>query len=479
MKPEQLIFLDLETTGISPQHERIIEIGLCEAVDGEVVAEWSTLIDPGKPIAPFIERLTGISSAMVSGAPAFAAIAGELQQRLAGKILVAHNARFDYGFLQSEFERLGLAFQARTLCTVKLSRSLYPQHGKHNLDALIARHELACDDRHRALGDAKVLVGFLATVARQFPPEIVDQAIDAQLKQPGLPPHLAREDIEVLPHSAGIYKFYGENESLLYVGKSVDIRSRVRSHFGGGRKGNKGMRLSRQIRRIDWQETAGELGALLLEARLVKQLRPIHNRRLKSSHDLFSLRLLPGKNGTSRPEIVALKGEVVTGLDCLFGLFRTRREADSCLRRIIRDQGLCRRLLGLEPGSGACFDYQIKQCRGACVGLEPLPLHEARLVNAVAGMRMRSWPFKGRIGIRERSSLSDRTDIHVFDRWCHLGTADSEHRLHEILACPDPLIFDLDIYKILTRWLARKNRRPDLIDFPCPAYEEPLELVSP
>lgn len=469
MISQQLAILDLETTGTNPRHDRITEIGLCEVNKGELVGEWSTLVNPGRRLSPFIERLTGIRNAMLADAPSFAEVAETLRAKLAGKILVAHNARFDYGFLQSEFQRLGLSFECQDLCTVKLSRSLFPQHRRHNLDALIERHGLAVTDRHRALGDARAVREFLLRIQAEVPAETLERACQTQLKQPSLPAHLSKTDLEELPNGPGVYLLHGENDSLLYVGKSIAIRKRVRSHFAGGGRNTKGIKLSRQTRRIDFIETAGELGALLLEARLVKEHAPIHNRRLRRSRDLFSIRLAGDADGQPQPQVSALRNLSGHDLDALYGLFRSRREADKCLREIIISQGLCNRVLGLEKGRGACFGYQIRQCRGACLGLEKPALHNARLLNALAALKVRSWPFRAAVGIRETAAEGARTDIHVFDRWCHLGTAHDEEELREILTSPQPLPFDLDCYKILTRYLDRKNRRGDCINLLRPA----------
>lgn len=463
MIPRNLIFLDLETTGTNASRDRVTEVGLCEMVDGQVVAEWSTLVNPETAISPFIQQLTGITAGMVADAPRFVEIADELQGRLSDKVMVAHNARFDYGFLKSEFRRLGIDFRQRVLCTLKLSRALFPQFSKHNLSALIERHDLTATDRHRALGDARATQQFFARVTREKSSESIAEAIQKQLKNQSLPPHLASEEIERLPSSPGVYLFYGDNDSLLYVGKSVDIRSRVKSHFSGDHRAHKGMRLSQQVRRIDHVETAGELGALLLEARLIKERAPIHNRQLRRTRDLFTIRLDPDRAG-SNPQIVsfrALQGERLEGL---FGIFRSRRKADEALRDIVRDHGFCNRALGLEKGQGACFNYQVKKCRGACVGKEPLPLHEARFINALADLKVRSWPFDGPVGIKETSPDGGRSEVHVFDQWCLLGTADSDERLREILAASSAHSFDLDSYKILNRFLGRKNHNVNLIE---------------
>ena len=180
MLPQPLIFLDLETTGMTASHERITEIGLVEVANGEFVGSWSQLVNPQRSIPPFIQSLTGISDEMVEDAPTFEQLAPTLYERLAGKVLVAHNARFDYGFLRSEFARLGLSYRSRVLCTAKLSRKLFPEHRRHNLDSLIERYGLSCSARHRALGDAEVLWQFMQKLYAQVDAAAIDAAVQTQ-----------------------------------------------------------------------------------------------------------------------------------------------------------------------------------------------------------------------------------------------------------------------------------------------------------
>ena len=139
LREAPLAIVDLETTGTHPARDRVTEIAVLEVNGFELAAEWSTLVNPETGIEPGIQALTGISNEMVAAAPRFAALAAELYERLDGRLLIAHNARFDYGFLRREFERAGLKYLSKTLCTVKLSRRLYPGHARHNLDSLIER----------------------------------------------------------------------------------------------------------------------------------------------------------------------------------------------------------------------------------------------------------------------------------------------------------------------------------------------------
>jgi len=184
MFDRSLVFIDLETTGAAASTDRITEIGLIEVENGEYVREWSTLVNPQMDIPPFIEALTGISNDMVAGAPMFAHVAAELRARLCGKLLVAHNARFDYGFLRAEFGRLDTEYASDLVCTVKLSRKLFPGHARHNLDSLMQRHHVICDARHRALGDARVLWDLITKWRAHPGAEALNAAAALQLNPP-------------------------------------------------------------------------------------------------------------------------------------------------------------------------------------------------------------------------------------------------------------------------------------------------------
>ena len=181
-----LAFVDLETTGATATSDRITEIGIVE-VDENGVREWSCLVNPATPISGFIERLTGISDAMVAQAPPFAELAAEVMARLEGRLFVAHNARFDYGFLKNEFKRAGHDFRATVLCTVRLSRKLFPQHAKHNLDSLIERHGLTVSSRHRALGDARLIHQFWNRLQAEVAPDALAEAVKVLTARPTLP----------------------------------------------------------------------------------------------------------------------------------------------------------------------------------------------------------------------------------------------------------------------------------------------------
>jgi DNA polymerase-3 subunit epsilon len=453
MLDQRLVFLDLETTGATASFDRITEIGLIEVERGRLKGEWSTLVNPESRIPPFIEALTGISNDMVALAPTFAEVARELKARLDGRLLIAHNARFDYGFLRHEFARLDVKFASDVVCTVKLSRKLFPGHARHNLDSLMERHGVTCSARHRALGDARVLWDLIQIWRDEVGADALAAAAAAQLKTPTLPPGLSELVLDEIPEMPGVYLFYGENDMPLYVGKSVNLRSRVLAHFSGDHRLSKDMRIVQQVKRIDWKETAGELGALLEEARLVKELLPILNHRLRRNNDLCAFAWDPAAGGA--PQLVSVAGIDFSDTVNVYGVFRSKRAALDTLRNLAQAFELCLLATGLEKGSGPCFAHQIKRCHGVCAGKESTAQHDLRLMEALSELKLQAWPFKGRIGVREASG--ERTDLHVLDHWCYLGTVRSEHELDALDAQPS---FDLDTYKILKRFLM--DRRDDV-----------------
>jgi DNA polymerase-3 subunit epsilon len=450
-----IVFVDLETTGANPATDRVIEVGIVKVAAGAVEYQWETLVDPGVPIPPLIQGFTGISDGMVRGAPTFAALAEEIAGRIGDSLFVAHNARFDLGFLKNEFRRIGGQFAPRVLCTVKLSRALYPQHHRHGLDAIMARHGLACDARHRALGDARVLWDFVQLARREHGPEALEAAAVRAMRQPSLPPNVAAETLDQIPDTPGVYLFYGENDLPLYIGKGVSLRSRVRSHFGADHGAGRAMRMAQEIRRVDWIETAGEFGALLLEARLIKEKLPIHNRRLRREGDLCAWRIREAAAaGEVAVELASARDLDPREIGTLYGLFRSRREATNTLRELAAAHRLCPKRLGLEAGREACSAFQLGKCRGVCTGREAPATHDLRLRTALAVLRLKTWPYPGRIAIRETDADRGREVFHLFDAWCYLGSESPPGDVVDAAQARIEPRFDLDTYRILSRYLA-------------------------
>jgi DNA polymerase-3 subunit epsilon len=220
-------------------------------------------------------------------------------------------------------------------------------------------------------------------------------------------------------------------------------------HFQGALTQRKEMKLSLQIRDIDWIETSGELGALMLESKLIKERMPSMNIKLRKSKDLCGWSLHEDESGVLIPTLVNQR-QLAPGLqDNLYGLFYSKREAHAYLKAIAKKHHLCEALLGLEKRieGKSCFGYQVKQCGGACLNLTPITLHNLQLKTVLELFKVQVWPYSGPIAIKEGGEMI------VIDKWCYLGTAINEDELYE-LAESGEAEFDLDIYKIVKKALA-------------------------
>ena len=460
-----LVCVDLETTGGSALHSRIIEIGVVEIDADGTAREWSTLVNPGVRIPSAIVAFTGITDDMVAAAPRFEEIYRELLARLTGRIFVAHNARFDYGFIRAELARIDIRFKAKVLCTVKLSRRLFPSFPRHHLDALIERHGLTCDARHRALGDARVLRALLDAWRQEIDAAVLTRAVTELLQEASLPSHLPADLSDDLPESPGIYRFFGEADALLYVGKSSNLRKRVLEHFASTHRSDAEHRLAVLVRRVTWQETAGEIGALLIESQAVKREKPLYNRQLRQVGQHFTIRITGAPHEALSASIVEVdSSHDLDGIEN-YGLYRDERSALRALQAVARAHQLCARVLGLESsaatGSRACFAYQLKRCKGACVGEESPVLHGIRVRMALSSIKLPSWPYQGRILLVE-SDWRGQQDFHVLDQWRYLGTV--QDSTDAVSLEGKSVLFDVDIFRLLRRVLSTLKKGVRIIE---------------
>ena len=258
-----------------------------------------------------------------------------------------------------------------------------------------------------------------------------------------LPNHrIDPESLSALPRTSGVYVFRGEGTLPLYVGKSVDIRSRVLAHLRAPDEA----RMIAQARRVDFIETAGEIGALLLESRMVKELSPLFNIRLRRARGLCTLQWVDGPQGAAL-QVVSGRSVELGRQTGLYGLFGSVRAAQECLRELADTHRLCLGLLGLERISKrGCFGWQLKTCLVAGVGHEPRATHDARLHLALQEMQVHAWPYEGAVDLIEQRD--DWQQRHRILNWRHLGTWCSRDPHQQAL--PDGP-FDLDTYKILVK----------------------------
>lgn len=462
MNLSTLSFVDIETTGASIYRDRVIEIGILRVENGKLVKTYQTLINPETYLPPFIEGMTGITSIELEKAPTFSQIKDEVQDILKDALFVAHNVRFDYGFLKNEFKRHGISFSSKHFCTVKLSRHFYPRRIHHNLDSIIEKFAIECQARHRAFGDAEVLWQFYQILEKTHGAEKLAQAIKSISRRPSLPGHLASTLPNALPSSPGVYIFYGKSgiasagkpkiaserseygkeDIPLYIGKSINIKQRVLSHFSNDHTSSQEMKICQNTHRIEVIPTAGELSALLKEASLIKKIQPLYNKKLRATKELLVAKKGEWENYSTvtLERVSTLSAE---NAECILAVFRNKHHAKDFLHFLSKEHNLCHKLLGLDNTSKACFASQLGWCKGACTKKETALRYNMRFAQAFASSRIKPWPFPGPIAIEETHPTGEKTARFIIDKWCLLDSKEA--------------IFDLDTYKILYRYLKNPN----------------------
>lgn len=449
-------FVDIETTGGNVQRAGITEIAIhSQHPDGEI-HRWQQLLNPGQHIPEFIQRLTGITPAMVIDKPYFDEIAAELYEQLEGAVFIAHNARFDYGFIKAALQHCGYRFQPKIVCTVKLAKALFPEWPSHSLDNICVQMGYHRDVAHRAMADVDAMHAFVDYAIETHGLETVNAAAQLQIGRSATPVNLAQSTIDELPNTPGVYHFIGEQGNLLYVGKSVRIKERVKSHFSESVRKAKELRMAQEIHDVRFQQTAGELSALLLENQQIKQLSPIYNRRQRPYKKLWSYYLEPQDNGLMRP---MLSNSPVSAFNqrVFYGMYRSRKQAQKWLDALVVDNELCRKALGQETGSGACFNYQLKKCRGVCVGDESVAQYNLRLIEALDKQAINTWPFEGAAVFTEPECFDEHGQplphLHVVENWAWLGSACTQAEAEALAATAVSTEFDKETYQILRRFM--------------------------
>jgi DNA polymerase-3 subunit epsilon len=329
MLPSKLAFVDLETTGTSLARDRVIDIGILRVEDNKLVQTYNSLINPQTYVSEFITQMTGITSQLLETAPSFYEIKDDILELLKDCVFVAHNVRFDYGFLKNEFRRYNITYSSKHFCTVKLSRTLFPRFKKHNLDSVIERFGFECKNRHRAYDDAKILWDFTQVIQQKFDPEKLKAAMDIVLRRPSTPLNLSHLDLDSLPESPGVYIFYAKDGAPLYIGKSKNIKERVLSHFASDHSSATEMKIAQQVFSIETIKTAGELGALLKESMLVKQLQPLYNRKLRLKKKLMVLKKQSTQEGYDTVVAEVIDSIDVNDLPTIVSIFRSKNKLKS------------------------------------------------------------------------------------------------------------------------------------------------------
>lgn len=441
------VFVDIETNGGNGERGRITEIAVIRVENDEIVDEFTTLINPGAPLPRWITTLTGITDADVAQAPYFDEIADELNRILSGAVFVAHNVRFDYSFIKRQLEASGYKFRPKLFCTVRMSRAMYPENKGHSLEKIIARHGIRVGARHRAYDDAKAIYDFARLAITEKGLDTFKASVLAQFKTKTLPPNMDESAFTNIPQTPGVYIFEDKDGMPLYVGKSVNLRQRVMSHFSSDTRIAKEMKLSQGSHNISFIQTETEIEALLLESAKIKELQPLHNRLLRRTTKQTVVIRDFTDDGYLKMRIESRDLNETTEIDGIYGVYTSRMKAKGRLEELTKTFQLCPKLMDLEKSKGACFRYHLGICKGACIGEESSDKYNRRVELALERSKVDAWPFNGELALK----ISE-TKALIIDQWIikgYLTAVEGGETYIERIKNG----FDIDTYKILRSYI--------------------------
>ncbi len=370
--------VDIETTGNYTQKSKITEIAIYIYDGKNIIDSFHSLINPESNIPPYIASLTGISNQMVENAPKFYELAKDIYQMLEGNIFVAHNVNFDYNFIRQEYKSLGNDFHAKKLCTVRLARKILPGLSSYGLGNLAKQLNIKINSRHRAFGDAEATVKIFDILLKSDTAGYIEQALKKNSFEATLPPNLPKEQFENLPAQPGVYYFFDIKGKVIYIGKAKNIKKRVKGHFSAGSETIRKQNMFREIYGISFELCGNELISLLYETHEIQRLWPVYNQAQKRISWNYGIYLYEDRQGYKRFSISRTNkyGQPVS-------LFKSLNDARSFLKLKIEEFELCAKLAGLQKSPGACFDYRIQQCYGACLGEEKPSKYNKRVNKAI------------------------------------------------------------------------------------------------
>ncbi|MES2826390.1 MAG: exonuclease domain-containing protein [Pseudomonadota bacterium] len=497
--PLPAVLVDIETTG-GPRYGRITEIAIIE-IDEHEIREWSTLVNPEIDIPINIQHLTGITNAMVASAPRFEDVSEEVFLRLKDKLFIAHNVGFDYGFLRKELGNVGISFKAPLMCSVKISRVLYPNAASHSLENIIIRHSISVQYRHRALDDAQATFRFLQLAENEHGVEQFRAAFHKQFQYGDLPLGIDPDIINKIPRTPGIYYLWDKDNKLLYIGKGNNIRAEVFAQFLSGEKSPLEAKLANLTGSITWTITSGELSATLLHTEKINQLKPALNKRtqtveslcsvfleetkpasLKTESDLFANNTFSTDNNIKAwlyPRIV-FADEIAESNQRLYGLFTAEKQALKEIKKIFITYNLCFNNLPQRTSNGLlkCENNQCKVCNAG----ENYLKHNIRMLAAFEQLALRRWPFKTPISIEE--SGKDCEPVHILvSNWCLLGVAKNMEDYEELLSFTNGFYqerfhkegfrLDRNVYRFLVKYLNNPHHSSTVNIIPS-SYHSPI-----
>lgn len=382
--------VDIETTGGKYNEEGITEIAIYKFDGHTIVDQFVSLVNPERPIQPFVVGLTGINNEMLRNAPKFYEVAKRIIEITEDCILVAHNAKFDYRILRTEFDRLGYAYTRKSICTVETSKKLIPGMPSYSLGKLVKNLGIPIANRHRAEGDALATVQLFKLLLNKDQEKTILKESTRESPLRHLDNKLIRL-VESASTTTGIYYFHDKNGDIIYIGKSKNIKKRINQHFTSDAQ--KSRKIQKEVEHVSFQYTGSELIALLKENEEIKRIQPKYNRSLKPkttlnsqvfSHALYASLDTKGYRRLQIAKADFSKEYITT--------FTNLQQAKRVTQNLVEDFELCAQLVGVETAHNngaqkACFSYGIKKCKGACIGEEQPESYNLRVQKAIEKYR--------------------------------------------------------------------------------------------
>ncbi len=447
--------VDIETTGAS---NKITEVAVFvyDSEKREIVDEFVSLVNPETHIPSFITGLTGISNEMVMDAPRFYEIAKDLHSITKDRVFVAHNVNFDYNVIRSEYKDLGAEFRRKKFCTVRTSRKVFPGLRSYSLGKLCKSLGITIEDRHRAAGDAKATVKLLQLLLDNDTEDHITNALNARSKEATLPPNLERSVYDSLPELTGVYYMHDNDGKVIYVGKAIDIRKRVNSHFLDSTPGK--LRMKKEIFDISYTVTGSELLALVLESAEIKNHFPEYNRAQKYTSNAYVLCKFQDQEGVLHLEIAKKKKYMQGAIAAFSNVVKAR----TFLSQLVNQYKLCSKYCGLQTSSKECFDYQLGICKGICRGKEDIESYNQRVEDALASFVLET----GSYVILDKGRHRDERSFLLIEggQYQGYGFLDTNSAVNDQEGFRDRLItqkHNSDIQHIIQA--AIRNKRPEEI----------------
>lgn len=422
--------VDIETTGGHASANGITEVAICIHDGMQVVHRYETLVNPNRDIPVYIRALTGISNEMVQNAPAFKQVAHEIYQLLHDKIFVAHNVNFDYSFLRYHLAASGYELNCNKLCTVRLGHKIIPGLPSYSLGKLCRHLGINNESRHRAGGDADATAQLFGLLLRSDTNKHIAASLKHHSKEQSLPPNLGKEAIEQLPMMPGVYYFHDQKGKVIYVGKAVNIKKRVCSHFSGNNPNLQRQEFLRNIYQVSYRECGTELMALALEATEIKKLWPKYNRSLKRFEHTFGLYAFEDQRGYLRLAVDKHRKYADAVHNC-----RSLTDGYNLLTQLMEEFGLCPKLCFIQKNNGPCTG---SHDNGNCACTEPFDSYNEKVTRAINSLKQQLPTFalrdKGRNYEEQSCMLIENGRFYGMGYIPHVFEAGSLEELKNYLA---------------------------------------------